>query len=172
MGISLHTCYGGSFSHGRELFITLLRSHPQFAFQQIDHAYAIDQTTRHRDVAQCLTNSLAEWGAVVMRMMGEPGSKLPWLSREGKEACMAEKEYILKLLYRAFLDIRIASYSQDSHTCFVLADIFHTVPLQMHQAENGEKSYADIVMWIQKKCEERSCTSWLDTASADIAKMP
>lgn len=84
---------------------------------------------------------------------------------------MADKEYILKLLYRAFLDIRIASYSKDSHTSFVLADIFHNVPLQMNQAEKGEKSYADIVIWIQKKCEERNCTSWLDNANADIANM-
>ncbi|GLV54088.1 hypothetical protein KDH_09370 [Dictyobacter sp. S3.2.2.5] len=83
---------------------------------------------------------------------------------------MAEKEYLFKLLYRAFLDIRVASYSKDCHTCFVLADIFHTVPLQMNQAEKGEQSYADIVIWIQKKCEEKSCLSWLENANADIAK--
>ncbi|GCE09186.1 hypothetical protein [Dictyobacter aurantiacus] len=83
---------------------------------------------------------------------------------------MAEKEYLFTLLYRAFLDIRIASYSKDNHTCFVLADIFHTVPLQMNQAENGVQSYADIILWIQKKCEERNCAPWLENANADMAK--
>ena len=85
---------------------------------------------------------------------------------------MTEKEYIFKLMYVAFLDIRIASYSQDSHTCLVLADIFHNVPLQMNQADKGKKSYTDIVTWIQKKCEERNCTSWLANATANIAKLP
>jgi hypothetical protein len=81
---------------------------------------------------------------------------------------MTEKEYILKLMYRAFLDIRVASSSQDSHTCFVLADIFHNVPLQMNQADKGMESYANIVVWIQKKCEERKCKLWLDNATSDI----
>ncbi len=85
---------------------------------------------------------------------------------------MTDKEYILKLMYSAFLDIRIASYSQDSHACFVLSDIFHNVPLRMNQAEKGTMSYADIVMWIQEKCEERKCTSWLDNATTNIAKLP
>lgn len=84
---------------------------------------------------------------------------------------MTDKEYILELMYRAFLDIRVASYSQDSHTCFVLSDIFHNVPSQMNQADKGKMSYADIVTWIQEKCEARKCTSWLDNATADIAKL-
>ena len=83
---------------------------------------------------------------------------------------MTDKEYILKLMYRAFLDIRIASYSQDSHTCFVLSDIFHNVPLQINQADKGKKSYADIVTWIQEKYKERNYKSWLDNATANIAK--
>jgi hypothetical protein len=84
---------------------------------------------------------------------------------------MTEKEYILKLMYAAFLDSRIASYSKDSHTSFVLADIFHNVPLQMNRAEKGEMSYADIISWIQKKCKERKCQSWLDNATANIAHL-
>jgi hypothetical protein len=85
---------------------------------------------------------------------------------------VTEKEYILKLMYAAFLDMRIASYSQDSHTCFVLSDIFHNVPLQMNQAEKGAMSYADIVLGIQEKCEERKCTSWLENAITNIATLP
>jgi hypothetical protein len=85
---------------------------------------------------------------------------------------MTDKEYILKLMHAAFLDIRIASYSQDSHTCFILSDIFHNVPLQMNQADKGKMSYADIVTWIQEKCEERKCKSWLDNATTNIAKLP
>jgi len=90
----------------------------------------------------------------------------------GRSAFMTEKEYIYKLMYRAFLDIRVASHSQDSQTCFVLADVFHNVPLQMIQADKGKKSYADIVTSIQQKCEARKCTSWLENATTDIAKLP
>ncbi len=85
---------------------------------------------------------------------------------------MADKEFILKLMYRVLLDIRVASHAQDSHTCFVLSDIFHNVPLQIHRADKGEMGYADIIAWIKKKCEERKCTSWLENATTDIAKLP
>jgi len=85
---------------------------------------------------------------------------------------MTEKEHILKLMFAAFLDIRIASHSQDSYTCFVLSDVFHNVPLQMNQAEKGEISYDEILRRLQEKCVERKCTSWLDTANVNIAKLP
>jgi hypothetical protein len=38
--------------------------------------------------------------------------------------------------------------------------------------KTGKKSYADIVTWIQQKCEARKCTSWLENATIDIAKLP
>lgn len=85
---------------------------------------------------------------------------------------MIEKEHILKLMHIVLLDIRVASHSQDSHTCFVLSDIFHNVPLQMNRADKGEVSYADILKWVQKKCEERKCLSWLESANANIARLP
>lgn len=85
---------------------------------------------------------------------------------------MTEKEYILKLMYAAFLDIRIASHSQDSHTCFVLSDIFHNIPLQVNRADKGEMSYAEIIKFLQEKCVERKCTPWFDTATANIANLP
>jgi hypothetical protein len=81
---------------------------------------------------------------------------------------MTDREYVLKLLYVAFFEIRTASHSQDSQTCFVLADIFHNIPLQINVANKGEKSYSDIVGWIQKKCEERKCLAWLDNATSNI----
>jgi len=84
---------------------------------------------------------------------------------------VTEKERILKLIHIALLDIRIAAYSQDSRTCFVLSDVFHNTPLQINRADKGEMSYAEILTWIQKKCEERSCTFWLDNANANIANL-
>jgi hypothetical protein len=83
---------------------------------------------------------------------------------------MTEKEYILKLLYRVFLEIRAASYSQDDQTCFAFSDIFHNIPLQINQANKGKMSYTDIVTWIQKKCEEKRYISWLDAATSSIRK--
>lgn len=85
---------------------------------------------------------------------------------------MTEKEYILKLMFAAFLDIRVASYAKDSYTCFVLSDVFHNVPLQMKRADEGEKSYADIVTYIQEKCEARNCKSWLENATSNISRLP
>jgi hypothetical protein len=85
---------------------------------------------------------------------------------------MTEKEYILKLLDIALLEIREASYLQDYHRCFVLSDIFHNVPLRMNRADKGEMSYADIVTGIRQKCEQRNCIAWLENATQHVAKMP
>lgn len=85
---------------------------------------------------------------------------------------MTDKETVLELIYRALLDIRIASYSQDSRTSFILSDIFHNVPSQINQADKGKMSYADIISYIQKKCEEKKSKSWFDNAMADITKRP
>lgn len=83
---------------------------------------------------------------------------------------MTNKEYLFELLFRAFLDIRVASYARDNHNCFVLADVFHNVPLQMNIADKGEMSYAEIIEDIKRRCERRQCISWLDTATSDIAR--
>jgi hypothetical protein len=83
---------------------------------------------------------------------------------------MTDKEYIFKRMYRAFLDIRVASYTKDSHTCFVLSDVFHNVPLRMNRADKCEMDYAEIVTGIREKCEARNCVAWLDNATSDIAK--
>lgn len=85
---------------------------------------------------------------------------------------MTEKERLLRLMYLAFLDIRAASRSQDTHTCFVLSDVFHNVPLQINRVEQGEGEYTEILTWIQRRCEERKCTSWLNNANADITRLP
>lgn len=85
---------------------------------------------------------------------------------------MTDRERVLKLMYMAFLDIRTSSHSQDNRTCFVLSDVFHTIPLQMNQADKGKMRYSDIIVWIQKKCEERKCTLWLENAQNHIARLP
>jgi hypothetical protein len=87
-----------------------------------------------------------------------------------KDGELTNKEYIFKLMHRAFLDIRIASYSQDSPTSFILSDVCHNVPLQMNEADKGKISYEDIIVWIQKKCEEKKCISWFNNVTTDIKK--
>ena len=74
-------------------------------------------------------------------------------------------------MHAAFLDIRIASHSKDCHTCFVISDVFHNIPLQLNRAEKGEMGYAEIVTHIQEKCEVRNCKSWLDNAIINIANL-
>ncbi|HLG65685.1 MAG TPA: hypothetical protein VKY19_27435 [Ktedonosporobacter sp.] len=106
---------------------------------------------------------------VVVSFVGEQVKILTLLSHiSRRRVSMTEREYILQLMYRAFLDIRVAAYSQDSHACFVLADIFHNVPLQIAQADQNKMTYADMVAWVQQKCEEKKCKGWLDTATSDI----
>ena len=84
---------------------------------------------------------------------------------------MTDREYLLKLIYVAFLDIRDASRAQDTDTCFMLSDILHNVPLRINLADQGEMSYAEIVAWVKEKCEASNYSSWLDKATAYTAKL-
>jgi phage terminase large subunit-like protein len=83
---------------------------------------------------------------------------------------MTDEEYILKLMYRAFLEIRADSYEKMNYTCFALADVFHNVPINLLRASRGEMSYADVVAQLREKCEARNALGWLENATNDVSR--
>ena len=77
---------------------------------------------------------------------------------------MTIQEQILRLMYVAFIDIRVASYDKDIHTIFALSNIFHNVPLHFFKALQGEDSFENVMKNIEYKCSEMNCMVWLDNA--------
>lgn len=84
---------------------------------------------------------------------------------------MDDRLIIHNLLYRAFLDIRIAAHEKKSHEgIFKIADIFHNIPLQLEQVHAGNSSYQEILNDLRERTRNKGCESWLDNAIKDITK--
>ena len=82
---------------------------------------------------------------------------------------MDSKTLICRLLYRAFLDLRIEATEIKNSRMFNIADLFHAVPLQIERAERGEISYDDILKCLTDKASARNALQWLDNAKKDIS---
>lgn len=68
---------------------------------------------------------------------------------------------IHRLLYFALIEIRAEHTQPPNSKIFVLSDLFHTIPLQLEQALNGELSYAEIMANLQARAERLGCEAWL-----------
>ena len=76
---------------------------------------------------------------------------------------MMSRETIHRLLYAALIEIRMEAYALQQQHIFLLADLFHNIPLQLERVSQGEGSYEDILAWLQKRAGEKGCKEWLDT---------
>ena len=77
---------------------------------------------------------------------------------------MKTKTLIFKLMYQAFLDIRVASYKKTgSEGIFKIADLFHNIPLKVDNISN-EVEYEIILFDLKKGAKFRGCESWLNNA--------
>lgn len=55
------------------------------------------------------------------------------------------KRMLYRLLYDALIEIRASEYEPGDKFVFVLADLFHHVPLQLDQLDRGELTVQDIL---------------------------
>ena len=49
------------------------------------------------------------------------------------------------LLYQALIDMRVAAYEQRPQPIFHMADLMHTLPLQLEQAAQGKCTYEEVL---------------------------
>ncbi|MFK8250991.1 hypothetical protein [Ancylobacter terrae] len=79
------------------------------------------------------------------------------------------RDRVLRLLHRAFLDIRVIAHEKEARGIFQIGDLFHNTPLQMLSA-GSEDDYRRILDDIRQRAERNGIAGWLDTASADIER--
>ncbi|WP_371345660.1 hypothetical protein [Ancylobacter sp. IITR112] len=70
---------------------------------------------------------------------------------------------ICRLLYDAFIEIRMASYDGESKVSFWLADLLHTVPLDLAREAAAGSDFSDTLRTILERADERGIRSWVDT---------
>jgi hypothetical protein len=76
----------------------------------------------------------------------------------------------LELTGRAFLDIRVFSAEGNSRACHSLADLFHTVPLQLCRIRDEDGDFQEVMNWLNMRAEQKKMTQWLQNALDDIAQ--
>ncbi len=68
---------------------------------------------------------------------------------------MEIREQLFRLMYIAFVEIRIEAYEKENAKIFHIADIFHTVPLQLERVNKEEITYEEVLSEIRNKSVEK-----------------
>lgn len=76
---------------------------------------------------------------------------------------MENNELLLRLLYRAFIDIRLASNSGDTRTSGSLSNLLHNIPLAMINSDGNE-----VLEKLTERAQMLGMSSWLRVALSDI----
>ncbi|MDQ0347718.1 hypothetical protein [Ancylobacter vacuolatus] len=76
---------------------------------------------------------------------------------------------ICKLLYDAFIEIRMASREGDNNISFWLADLLHIGPLAIAKEAAAGSDFSDTLRTILQRADERGIRSWVDTRLATTA---
>ncbi|HEX5272267.1 MAG TPA: hypothetical protein VFW33_17340 [Gemmataceae bacterium] len=77
-----------------------------------------------------------------------------------------------RLLFRALLELRAQGHEQHNKVVFHLADLFHTVVLDLERAARGECSYDDVMRELRQLADEKGLRRWLDQNLAEVSSAP
>ncbi len=83
---------------------------------------------------------------------------------------LSDAETVHRLLFRALLEVRSQGLEQNNRVVYHLADLFHTVVLEMANAAEGRCSYEDVLAGLEQCAKERGLDRWLDKNLADFAQ--
>ncbi len=78
-------------------------------------------------------------------------------------------ETVHRLLFRALLEIRSQGHDEKNKVVFHLADLFHTVVLEMENAAEGQCTYEDVLKFLEQRAKEKGLDRWL---SRDVSDVP
>jgi hypothetical protein len=73
-----------------------------------------------------------------------------------------------RLLFRALLEVRSGAREQKDKVAYHLADLFHTVVLEMENAAEGRGTYEAALKALQERADEKGLSEWLRRNVADL----
>jgi hypothetical protein len=71
------------------------------------------------------------------------------------------KPQIYDLLHRALIDLRAEGHTTENHLVFLLADLFHNVPLQLDRVDQGDLVPDEILTWLRRRSQGTLMGDWL-----------
>jgi len=79
-------------------------------------------------------------------------------------------ETVHRLLFRALLEIRSQGHEEKNKVVFHLADLFHTVVLEMENAAEGRCTYEDVVKLLEQRAKEKGLDRWLSQEAVELQR--
>jgi hypothetical protein len=74
------------------------------------------------------------------------------------------------LLYRAMIDIRHEGRERKCSAVFGLADLFHSIPLELQRAAIGDVDYDTVLEMLRVSAREKNCEKWLTDQLASLSE--
>src|SRR5690348_10214841 len=78
------------------------------------------------------------------------------------------KPQIYDLLHRALIDLRAEGHTTENQVVFLLADLFHTVPLQLDQVDQDEFTPDEILSWLRRRAQGTLMEDWLNLRIPEV----
>ncbi len=72
------------------------------------------------------------------------------------------KAQVYHLLYLALLDLRAEGHNAENRLVFLLADLFHNIPLQLDRVDRGDLAPEDILRWLRIRALGTPMEAWLN----------
>ncbi|MFO7907875.1 MAG: hypothetical protein ACQESR_05130 [Planctomycetota bacterium] len=77
-------------------------------------------------------------------------------------------ETVHRLLFRALLEIRSQGHEEKNKVVFHLADLFHTIVLEMEHAAEGRCTYEDVAKLLEQRAKEKGLDRWLSQEAHEL----
>jgi hypothetical protein len=76
-------------------------------------------------------------------------------------------EVLHRLLYMALIEIRSEGAGQKNKVVFHLADLLHTLPLDLQAVAEGRGTYEEVLGRLEERAREKRCERWLEARLGD-----
>lgn len=80
------------------------------------------------------------------------------------------KSQLYRLLYLALIDLRAEGYRAENRGVFLLADLFHNIPLQLDRVDSGDLAPEDILRWLRTRAHGTPMEAWLQLREQEVMK--
>ncbi|HEX8729125.1 MAG TPA: hypothetical protein VF739_10900 [Ktedonobacterales bacterium] len=78
------------------------------------------------------------------------------------------KSQLSRLLYLALIDLRAEGHSAENRLVFLLADLFHNIPLQLDQVYRGDLTPDDVLRWLHTRAHGTPMEAWLTLREQEV----
>lgn len=75
---------------------------------------------------------------------------------------MKTEEILHRLIYLALVEIRAEAYEIENKKIFAIADLLHTIPLQLERATKGEEEIENVLASLKEKADIKEMRKWLN----------